>query len=148
MKRPMLQRKPVILLILSIVAAGVLFFCVQREDEIGSRSNPFDAGGTDWDSTSPPEVTLSGGDLWVEYDHATGKGGVGLTIAVADENFPFDTVSGQLRMADQAPVSLRFNDSLSTTTFVVSGMLPETTRRCTVYVADLKDAADTAYLPT
>ncbi len=134
-------------LLLSIVAVAVFFLCVQREDEIGSRNNPFDAGGTRWDSTTPPEVTLSGGNLWVEFDHATGTGEMELTIAVTDSNFPNDTVSGELRISDRESVNLQFDDSLSDTTYAVTDLLPETALQCTVYVADLKNAADTSYLP-
>ena len=75
--------------------------CVQREEGMGSRHNPFDPGGDNWIVDARPEVSVGFDSLWADFNHADSTGTIGLLLTISDRNFPFDTVIGTVSMNDR-----------------------------------------------
>ncbi|MBN1760633.1 MAG: hypothetical protein JW863_20055 [Chitinispirillaceae bacterium] len=92
---------------------SLALYCVMRNGEIGSRNNPFDAGGAGWTIDSPTKVTVTIDSLWMDFDHDEMSGSKRVYLTVDDLNFPLDTVTADIRFNGSrfslAPASAPFD---------------------------------------
>ncbi|MBN1757192.1 MAG: hypothetical protein JW863_02675 [Chitinispirillaceae bacterium] len=119
--------------------------CVQRNDEMGARNNPFDPGGDNWTRSIPPEITVSVDSIWKNFNHAEETGTIGFSIELSDKNFPNDTLSVLLNVAGKN-ISLSGLTTAGDTQITVAGLKKASVYPCTVIVNDLMGESDTAAL--
>ncbi len=130
--------KRFILVLLSIV---LLLACVQRDDEIGSRSNPYDAGGNSWNINAEPTVEAVIDSGWVDFNYTDSVGTSRLHIFAIDRNKPFDTLEFSVIVTTESDTLLQ------TTTHDTVQLIGNLSRgkqfRCRVIATDLNGASDT-----
>jgi fibronectin type 3 domain-containing protein len=120
----------------------VLFLaCVQRDDEVGSRSNPYDAGGDSWKINSEPTVDAVMDSGWADFDYSDSVGTVHLHIKASDQNIPVDTLQYSVIVTSGTDTLLRTvtHDSV----LLIGNLTKGGSYLCRVIATDLDGASDT-----
>ncbi|MBN1759443.1 MAG: hypothetical protein JW863_14035 [Chitinispirillaceae bacterium] len=124
-------------LILNLLLAILLISCVRRDDGMGSRSNPYDAGGDAWSINANPEFTAIGDSGWVDFNYTDSIGTVLLCFSATDRNFPHDTLSYTI-IVGSATGEL-YKTITADTLVPLPGLKAGGVYTCTVIAADKND---------
>ena len=125
----------------TLIPVILLLSCVQRDDGVGNRSNPYDPGGDSWSINAPPEVTAILDTGWVDFDHVDSSGSLILHIASSDRNIPFDTL--EFTVTVNLDTIKIFDITTRDTSVLISKLVSDARYRCSVVAVDLRSAADT-----
>ncbi|MBN1761316.1 MAG: fibronectin type III domain-containing protein [Chitinispirillaceae bacterium] len=126
---------------LTLITVLLLLSCAQRDDEMGSRSNPYDAGGDAWSINAPPEVEGTIDSGWVTFDYNDSTGTYRLHIAASDRNIPYDTLDYIVTIDSETEQI--FNSTTRDSVIRIPDLATATTYRCDIVATDQFSASDT-----
>jgi fibronectin type 3 domain-containing protein len=127
-----------------VVSVAVLLGCTQR-DERSTRSNPFDAGGTDFSRNQAPAIeslSILDEGLWYDFDFEDSTGTLLIACVARDRNEYYDTLH-YLLYAGGSPEPSELVDEGRDTLLTMSGVDPSRRSYYRVAVTDQNDTTDT-----
>lgn len=122
-----------------------LISCSQREEDVGSQSNPFDASGDNWTNSQAPIITLSGSDTlyWRHFNFTDSTGDVLLPITITDVDGEHDSITTTILLGLSA-INLDTAEVIIVPEgILLSGITVNKSYYIKIIARDIKNSADT-----
>ncbi len=122
-----------------------LLSCTQRNDDVGTQSNPFDASGDNWTQSQTPVINFNGSDtlFWRNFNFINSTGSVLLPVSITDADGAYDSITTTI-YSGLSPNSLdTTNLELVPEGILINEVSANSSYYIKIIATDSKNAADT-----